>query len=112
MTPEELGKQFRRASLDTQKRQLMTKALIYVHSQVLSFVPVRTGHLRRSQTWQVVGSGERGRVGSNVPYARSVHFGIGQRARPYLSQGYKAALPGIQRIMRNAGVAIWQEITK
>lgn len=53
----------------------LTKACILVETSAKELVPVDTGYLRRSITFEV--DGNKGRVGTNVEYAPYVEVGTG-----------------------------------
>jgi phage gpG-like protein len=57
----------------------MNQSVLLVERSAKQVVPVDTGHLRRSITHEVTGSGAMvvGKVGTNVPYAKVVEEGRG-----------------------------------
>lgn len=62
----------------------------------------QTGRLRSSVTWEVVTElgRTRGRVGSNVKYARALDQGYkGLKRRPYLGRNLQLASPVLARIL-------------
>src|SRR5262245_58807063 len=67
--------------LKAQQKALMSRIVLTVEAEAKKVTPVRTGHLRRSVTGQVVGV-QQGVVGSNLIYAPIVH-----RRNPYLTNG-------------------------
>lgn len=77
-------------------RRLMTRIVLIVEGNVKRRTAVRTGHLRRSWTTEVVPTGERGIVGTNVIYARY------QKNRP-LHEGLDDSRDAIQRELQAVG---------
>ena len=120
-------------------RSTVTKATYAIHDEVFRRTPRVTGHLQRSLTTQVDPSPLPmwGRIGTNVSYAPDVHFGTraheirprrkralswrgarhpvrrvwhpGTRAQPFMTEGMRAALPLIVRLLRACGddIAHW-----
>lgn len=93
----ELGRRFANAEpiVTREMKAAMTRATKQIEGDAKRVVPVLTGHLRRSITSDP--QPFIGRVGTNVPYAKVVEFGIkpgatlgnriyrkGRLAKPYL----------------------------
>lgn len=89
---------FAPARFDKLKRDLMTRVVFTVESEVKKVTPVRTGTLRRSVTGEVM-SVDRGRVGTNVIYAAVVN-----RRNPYMTKGLANAEPTIDSLLSAFGV--------
>ncbi len=101
------------------------KSIFQVERESKIETPVDTGRLRAS----IGGGGFRGgsypmghgrvfedfygEIGTDVEYARFVHFGTRfMRARPFLARGVETAQPQINRFFSQALEEIGQEITK
>lgn len=85
------------AHLQGLQRDLMQRIVFVVEGSVKKVTPVRTGHLRRSVTGNVV-SAVQGVVGSNLIYAPIVH-----RRNPYLQIGLDNAGSSIDKIFADFG---------
>jgi hypothetical protein len=144
ITPEQLAKNIRahlaqeRSSVN--KPELMSKVVLTIEGNVKRVVPVRTGTLRRSITSRVEDGGNRGVVGTNVPYARPVHEGSkphiirprrakalrfqaggetvfakfvrhpGTRGQPFLAEGLRRSRATVDRLLQQAGERLWESI--
>jgi hypothetical protein len=86
------------ARLAQLKRRLMSRIVITVEGNAKRVTPVRTGTLRRSITSEVIGTGEKGIVGTNVRYAPTVH-----RRKPFLTQGLAASRASIGLLLDDLG---------
>ena len=106
-TAEELQKRLSAGALATVQERLLSRILLTVEGNVKrsAMMPVRTGNLRRSITHRVERPGERGVVGTNVSYAKAVHFGrgSGRAGKPFLTAGMAASRDTIQQLLRDAG---------
>ena len=60
--------------MEAKGHQLVVSLALYIEGQAKRYVPVRTGHLRRSITHEIRGKG-RARVGTAVNYARIQEVG-------------------------------------
>lgn len=98
LSPDELAARLKAHPFASSREPLMGKITLLAlrHSQPLT--PVRTGHLRRSETTRVEPGGLRGWIGSNVVYAPFVHARV-----PFFAMGIDAARPEIQKLLQVAG---------
>lgn len=84
-------------------RQAMQRVVLRGESIVKREAPVASGTLRRSITGRVEAGGRRGRIGTNVRYARAVHEGYGPRIiRPVRAKALKTPY-GFFRKVRHPG---------
>ncbi len=86
------------------KIQLMRRITLTVERKVKKRTRVDTGTLKRSWASKVERSGERGRVGTTVRYARW------QVNRP-LHEGLDDSRADIDRLLTEAGEELWSAIT-
>lgn len=82
LTPDELAARMKAHPFADVREPLMTKLVLLALAKALPQTPVRTGHLRRSETFRVEAGGLRGFIGSNVIYAPFVH-----KIVPFLQMG-------------------------
>lgn len=80
------------AALRDELHMVLRDSMLIIESNVKQRTPVRTGALRRSWTSRVIGTAERGIVGTNLHYAPKV-----ERRRGMAAQGLQASLPAIER---------------
>ena len=138
MTPEELAQRLTQEQLD--KFALMSRIVLTVEGNAKREAPVRTGHLRRSITSRVEGTGERGVIGTNLAYARSVHEGTaphtirprtkkalfwkgarhpvravrhpGTPGNPFFTRGMGLSRGTIDELLQEAGVELFARIAR
>jgi hypothetical protein len=124
-----------------EKERTMRAIVLLVEGEVKRVTPVRTGTLRRSITSRVEDGGNRGRIGTNLSYARAVHEGTkphtivprnaavlrfqiggetifarhvrhpGTRGQPFLVEGLRRARAGVDRLLEQAGERLLEELT-
>lgn len=105
MTPEELASRLDPSRMAALRQRLMNRIVILVEAESKRATPVRTGTLRRSITHRVEASGERGVIGTNVRYARFVHYGTRRmQGRPFFEQGLAASRDSIDQMLQEFGM--------
>lgn len=106
MTPEELQAALLRGqvTIKSEKVRAMNRVILTIKANSMRVTPVRTGNLRRSIHARTEAGGDRGRVGTNVNYARWVHDGTRRMAaRPFFKMGMEASKEAIDPILRQMG---------
>lgn len=112
MTPDEFAARMKAHPFADVREQLMQKVTLTVLGHAQRGTPVRTGHLRRSETTRVERGGLRGFVGSNVVYAPFVHEGTRfMAATPFFADAIVASRAQIQTLLEQAGDGYFKDIT-
>ena len=106
LTPDELAARIRAHPFAAVREPLMQKILFAALARSQVVTPVRSGHLRRSETTRVEAGGLRGFLGSNVIYAPFVHA-----RTPFFAQGIEQSASERQKLLAAAGDAYLQELT-
>lgn len=102
LTPQEVGERLPE-ELANLKIQLMRRIVLTVERNVRKRTRVKTGHLRRSWVSAVERSGERGRIGTTVTYAKT------QKNKP-LPEGLEDSRAAITRLLEEAGEDLFQAV--
>lgn len=98
LSPDELAARLKAHPFADVREPLMTKITLLALRRSQPLTPVRSGHLRRSETTRVEPGGLRGWIGSNVVYAAFVHRNV-----PFFEQGIAAARGEIETLIQGAG---------
>lgn len=107
LTPDELAARLKAHPFAAVREPLMAKITLLALRHAQPLTPVRTGHLRRSETTRVEMGGLRGWIGSNVVYAPFVHARI-----PFFQMGIDAARSEIQKALQESGDEYMAELAK
>ncbi len=133
-TAEQIATGLKTAAQMIASGEAIQRAVLLAERGVKQVTPVKTGHLRRSITSRVESS-TRGRVGTNLRYARAVHQGrramtirpknkralfwkgaahpvkvVHQKARagnPFLTNGLNRAQPQIEADLAKFGIKVF-----
>jgi len=105
MTPEEAAARLGSLDIAAALAPALARIVFTAERGIKLRTPVRTGHLRRSITGSVRSVTE-GVVGTNVIYARPVH-----RTNPFMELGIDDVEDEIDRILAEAGIAVWSGVT-
>lgn len=106
MTPDELAQRLRSHPFADVREPLMHKITLTVLRHAQQRTPVRTGHLRRSETTRVEPGGLRGFIGTNVVYAPFVHDRV-----PFFADAIGDSRAEIARLLEQAGDAYFEGLT-
>jgi hypothetical protein len=98
LTPEELAARLAAHPFAAVREPLMQRILLAALAPAQAGTPVRTGHLRRSETTRVEAGGLRGYLGSNVVYAPFVHARV-----PFFQLGIDQSARARQKLLQDAG---------
>lgn len=102
MKPEQLAARLQGNTLGATRVRLLRRALAIAERRVKLRTPVRRGTLRRSITSREDVPGQRGTVGTNLRYARTVHQGSGPHIiRPKAGKAlfWKGAAHPVRKVM-------------
>lgn len=111
MKPDELAARLKAHPFSAMREDLMQKVTLTVLRHSQQRTPVRTGHLRRSETTRVEPGGMRGFIGSNLVYSAFVHNGTRfMEARPFFAQGIEDSRGEIQKLLQDAGDDYFKEL--
>ncbi|HEU4328066.1 MAG TPA: hypothetical protein VFS21_33325 [Roseiflexaceae bacterium] len=87
--------------------RLMSRIVLTVEGGSKRETPVRTGHLRRSETSRVERAGERGVIGTNVKYAPFVH-----RRVPFFRLGLATSRATIDDMLAETGQQFFSKVKR
>lgn len=107
LTPDELAARLKAHPFADVREPLMQRITLLALRSAQPLTPVRTGHLRRSETTRVEPGGLRGWVGSNVVYAPFVHARV-----PFFQMGIDAARPEIAKALQDVGDDYMAELAR
>lgn len=106
LSPDELAARLKAHPFAATREPLMGKIALLVLSHAQRLTPVRTGHLRRSETTRVEPGGLRGFVGTNVVYAPFVHAKV-----PFFADAIADSRAQIQALLEEAGDEYLKDLT-
>lgn len=87
-------------AVDEAKKDACEKVGTYVIAEAQMRTPVKTGNLRRSETYEVMENNEGVRVGAEAEYGKFVELGSSkQKAQPFLTPAVEDNIPTIEAII-------------
>lgn len=106
LTPDELAARLKAHPFADVREPLMHKVTLLALRRSQPLTPVRTGHLRRSETTRVEPGGLRGWLGSNLVYSAFVHKRV-----PFFQMGIDQSRAERDRLLQDAGDAFLRGLT-
>jgi len=110
--PDELAARLKAHPFSAVRETLMNRVTLTVLRHSQQRTPVRTGHLRRSETTRVEPGGLRGFIGTNIQYGVWVHEGTRfMAARPFFVEGMQDSRAEIATLLEKAGSDYLESLT-